>query len=109
MLLLVVVMLVVMWCCPTTVALPAAGEMVWLRGPTHVVKEATSTRWDTHTPGKHLLDRDSLGLGKIGGRRPGLLGNWGRVVGKRHLELLDSPGLQPMSSSTRRVRTRCSE
>lgn len=50
----------------------------------------------THPPGKHLLDRDSLGLEKIGGRRPGLLGHWGGWWGKAP----NSPGLQSITCSS---------
>lgn len=60
-------MLVVV-CCPTTVTLPAAGEVVWLMGPTHVVKEATSRRWDTHPPAS-TSGQGYVGLGEPWGWR----------------------------------------
>lgn len=72
-------LVVVVCCCPTTVALPAAGEMVWLRGPTHVVKEATSRRWDTHPPARTFWTGIRWAWRTLGFWRPGLLG---RVVGK---------------------------
>ena len=77
-------MLVVLVCCrPTTVAVPAVGEMVWLRGA-DTCGQRSNLEGGIHTraaTGKHLLDRDSLGLENLGGWRPGLLGR-ASVVGK---------------------------
>lgn len=65
-------------CCPTTVTLPAAEEVVWLMG-TDVWSKKQPRQGGMHTHRQAPLDRDTLGLENLGEGASGLLG---RVVGK---------------------------